>query len=185
MEGFMIYSNYAKPLRTIGQALEVLHVRDIDIESQGDDYLIRGKMETQLQQPAPQEDINENKIRMIWGRLRGKKADEDGDSQPALTFAPLELRYTLEDIERLEREGQARRHDAGGMPNNHSVSQILRTVGGYVENKRARLVGIHWNDHSVLIQYEKSDGQRSIEKITVSSLYDYCVHMYMQRAGRN
>jgi len=182
----MIYSaDYAKPLRTIGQALEALHVRDIDIESQGSDYLVRGKMETHLEQPAPQEDTHENKIRMVWGKLWGKKADGNGHSQLTSSFVPLELRYTPEDIERLEREGQTLRNNAGGMPNNHGVSQILRTVGGYVENRRARFVGVSWKGQSVTIQYEKSDGQKNVEEMTVSSLYDYCIHMYMQRAGRN
>jgi hypothetical protein len=179
----MFHANYAKPLRTIGQALEALRVKDIDIESQGEDYLVRGKMESKLQQAVARQE-QESKIRMIWGKLRGRR-DENGDARSAPSFVPLELRYTSEDIERLEREGQARRHNPSGMPNSHSVSQILRTAGGYVENKRGRLVGVSCKDHAVTIQYEKSDGQTNIEEFTIISLYDYCVHMYMQRAGRS
>lgn len=180
----MIFANYAQPLRTVGQALEALHVKDIEIESQGEDYFVRGKMEAQIEQSVPQGD-RQSKIGMIWRKLRALKAEQNGDSERAPSFVPLELRYTTEDIDQLERQGQARRHNPSGMPNSHSVSQILRTVGSYVENKRARFVGVSWKDHAVLIQYEKTDGQRNIEEITVSSLYDYCVHMYMQRAGRN
>jgi hypothetical protein len=181
----MIYSaDYAKPLRTIGQALEALHVKDIDIESQGNDYLVRGKIEAHLLQPAPREHNHENKLRMIWAKLRGKKANGNGDSQIASSPIPFEFRYTPEDVERLEQEGQARRNNTDGMPNNHSVSQILRTVGGYVETRRARFVGVSWKEQSITIQYEKSDGHKTVEEMSVSSLYDYCIHMYMQRSGR-
>jgi hypothetical protein len=182
----MIYSaDYAKPLRTIGQALEALHVKDIDIEIQGSDYLVRGKVENRLVQMAPEEDNQENRLRMIWGKLWGKNADGNGNFQITSSFVPFEFRYTPEDIERLEREGEGRRNNTAGMPNNHSVSQVLRTIGGYVENRRARFVGVSWKDRSVTIQYEKSDGHKTVEEMTVSALYDYCIHMYMQRSGRN
>ena len=160
-------------------------MKDVDIESQGKNYLVRGKIEMQIGQKGREQEIQENRIRMIWGKLRGQEVGDKGESQSPPSFVPLELRDTPEDIERLDREGRARGHNASGMPDSHSVSQILRTVGGYVDIIRARFVGVCWKDQSLIVPYEGRDDRRNVEELTISSLSDHCVHMYMRRADRN
>jgi hypothetical protein len=65
------------------------------------------------------------------------------------------------------------------------LSQLLRTVGAYVGQKRARLLKISWNGASIVLIYETSSQRLANEELTVSDLYDVWVRMYMKRADRN
>ena len=139
-------TEYAKPLRAIGQDLEKLHVQEFEVESDGNDYIVRGRA----------------------------KADPPEES----------FRYTPEDLNRLEREGQAKRHDPNQMPNARSASQVLRATGAYVNDTSSRLLGVIWQNQSVRIMYETALGSQEVDEIEVSSMYDFCMHMYLHRDKR-
>jgi hypothetical protein len=177
-------ANYAHPLRTIGQDLEALRVDSFEMEREGDDYLIWSKVELPpLENPAS--DVNkERSLRSMWRRMLGLPSELNEPPPPIPAPVDLELRYTPEDIERLEREGQHKRRDPHKMPDTYSLSQILRAVGTYVSRKGARLCSISMQNHSLNVQYETSGGSRNTEVLTVSSMYDFCVHMYMHRTDR-
>jgi hypothetical protein len=102
-------ANYAHPLRTIGQDLEALRVESFEMEREGDDYLIRSKVEV----PPPEEPLpetnKEKNLRSVLRKMLGRSFEPK--EPPPLPPAPvdIELRYTPEDIERLEHEGQHRR----------------------------------------------------------------------------
>ena len=134
-------SDYARSLRAIGQALEVLHVEAFQMESRGDDYLVLGGV-------------------------------------------TLQLRYTSEEIDRLEREGQARRRDPNGMPDGRSMSQLMRAVGAYLNHKGARLLRIFWLDQSVSLAYETAQGRQELDVRSLSSMYKFWVRMCGNRTGR-
>lgn len=95
--------------------------------------------------------------------------------------APVELCYTHKDIEYLEREGRAKRHDCSGMPDLLSLAGILRGVGAYVDQKDARLLGVSRREESVRIRYVTEGGDHREEKHLVSSIYEICVNMFKQR----
>ena len=154
----MMNSNteYAKPLRAIGQDLEKMHVQKFEMESDGNDYIVRSMVE----------------------------ADQVDHDAATPSYKTLELRYTPEDLNRLEREGQAKRCDPNQMPNARSASQVLRATGAYVNDTSSRLLGVIWQNQSVRIMYETALGSQEVDEIEVSSMYDFCMHMYLHRDKR-
>jgi hypothetical protein len=96
----------------------------------------------------------------------------------------LELHYTHEDIERMDTEAQRKRQDIGGSPEAHTLSQILRAVGAFVDQKQGRLLGVTKEAQDITIEYESPLKRSMTEKFTVASLYDYWVKMYLRRRQR-
>lgn len=169
-------TTYSQSLRAIGQALQALNVGTFILEKEGNDYLVR------VRAPAEQESARRpfprNLVEKIWGPLPSQP-------QPLPTSAPIDLlRYTSQDIERLEGEGRSRRSNADGMPDSHSISQGLRVIGNYVTQKRGQLLAISWFGPSVSITYEVTGGRLQHERIGLDSLYDLWVHMYKRRSTR-
>ncbi len=153
----MMNSNtkYAKPLRAIGQALEKLHLQKFELESDCNDYIVRSMVEVSDQ------------------------VDHDTPS-----YKTLELRYTPEDLNRLESEGQAKRRDPNQMPNSRSTSQVLRATGAYINDRSSRFMGVIWQNQSMRIMYETTLGNQEVDEIKVSSMYDFWMRMYLHRDKR-
>ena len=156
----MTLSSNSQTLRAVGQALENEHLEDFDLENHDGDFLVRGR-------PALPEN-NEMLIREILRRL-GQRG--------GLT----ELRYGPADIGRLEEEGRARRRNDSGMPDFYMLSQLLRTVGAYVDQKGGRLFGVSKQGSRVTLQYQVGEGQLTIEAHEVPSFYKFFSEMYLQR----
>ena len=178
-------ATYAQPLRAIGQTLEVLHVEAFEIESQGDNYLVRGRIEGPALEKAMPQEVKESSLRVVWGKLRGRSPEPSGPSQLPPSSMGFHLRYSSEDIDRMEQEGQARRRDPHGALDPYSVSQLLRAVGAYVDHKAARLLGLSWRDQSVSLVYEAAQGRRELEVLRLFSVYDFWVRMSVRRSKRN
>jgi hypothetical protein len=64
-----------------------------------------------------------------------------------------------------------------------SLSQLLRTIGAYVEEKRARLVKISRYGESLVIEYDTVTGETSQEEVSAGSLYEFWVQLYLQRSS--
>jgi hypothetical protein len=142
----MIHSaSCAQVLRAIGQALEVLNLKDFELLNAGEDYLVLG----------------------------------DTASPPS--SVALVLRYTLDDVDWLERRGQGRRRRWRGMPNPYSLSQMLRVVGSYIDHRGGRLLEVARRGQWVTIQYNTARGQRKQEEHLDSSIYDLSVQMFLHR----
>jgi hypothetical protein len=63
---------------------------------------------------------------------------QGGDPSPPYT-ALIELQFSLDSIKILDREGQAWRRQSKSEFRFDSIAEILRTVGEYIDNKRAHL----------------------------------------------
>jgi hypothetical protein len=109
----------------------------------------------------------------------------DHDVAVTPSYKTLELRYTPENLNRLECEGQAKRRDPNQMPNARSTSQVLRATGAYVNDRYSRLLGVIWQNQSVRITYETSLGSQEVDEIKISAMYDFWVRMYLRRDKRN
>ena len=99
---------------------------------------------------------------------------------------PVELRYSVEEIESLERENLINRNDPRRKVDFLSLTGVLRGLGGYVDKKQGHLIRISNNDSnlatgSVKLEYESSDGHLKGETFSLSSIYDICVRMYRER----
>jgi hypothetical protein len=156
-------ANYASPLRAIGQALEVLHVESFDMEKEGDDYLVRARNER-----PPREKV--------------RPEQEECSATPS-TPNTFHIRYTPGDIKRLEQEGRARRCNTNKKPDGHSMSQLLRAAGGYVDQKGARFKALSWRDESVALVYETIQGRREFDAFKLDSMYEFWVRMSIRNTA--
>lgn len=177
---------YAQPLRVIGQALETLNLQSFELEPIGEDFFVRGSL-IKSDVDLGHEAVSAATLKVIWGKFpaAAPKNQKEQNEGSATVVSPIELQYTNKDVERLEQEGQSRRIDSNRMPDSASLSQVMRCVGAYLNQKPARLVKLWRNPDSVSIEYETSLGSKLKETLVVGELYDLWVRMYMQRAERS
>ena len=171
--------NYSdsQSLRAIGQDLEARHVKAFDLERQNDEYCVRVRKQTPPPESSPPTKLSGSVFRAARLRFR-----EPAPKKENFTASATELRYPPEDIDRLEHEGQARRRNRDGMPDPHSLSQLLRAVGGDINRRAVHLLAISWREESVSIVYRTAEGRRELDNFRlVDSIYDLWVHMYLRR----
>lgn len=175
-------NEYAQLLRAIGQALEILQFGSFAMELTGGDFVVRGSAATSTGQ-AEARAIRERVIKFVWEALPGERAP-DVEIEFAMSTWPaeLDLRYTAKDMDRLEQQGKAKRQRVAGVPDVASLSQLLRTIGAYVAQKRARLVKITRYGESLAIEYDIVGGRRRQETVSAASLYEFWAELYLQRS---
>jgi len=169
--------NFSQLLRPVGQMLEPLQIESFSLQVEDDGVSVHAQKSDEPRPAAP--DVS---LRVTWQIFRRKKAEPLPEPQP--TAGALELHYTHEDIERMDTEGQSRRQDIAGSPEAHTLSQILRAVGAFVDQKQGRLLGVTKESQDITIEYESALKRGMTEKFTVASLYDYWVKMYLRRRQR-
>ena len=167
--------NFSQILRPVGQMLEPLHVDSLSLRVEESGVSVRAH-----QRPQPEQPANDVSLRVTWQIFRRKKPEPE----PQPSSGVLELHYTREDIARMDTEAQARRTGAGGSPEAHTLSQILRAVGAFVDQKQGRLLGVTIEGQDIAVEYESALKKTLLEKFTVASLYDYWVKMYLRRRSR-
>jgi hypothetical protein len=167
--------NFAQLLRPVGQMLEPLKLESFSLKIDDSGVYVSGRKRAE-RPPSP---VPEVSLRVVWQALRRKPPDPASEAQPSSGL--LELRYTVGDIERRDDEEQSKRKDAGGTPEAHALPQILRAVGGYVDQKGGRLLEVRKAADDLTIEYESALRKKMTEQFTVASLYDYWVKMYLRR----
>lgn len=176
---------YAQPLRAIGQALEILKIEGFEMELSEREFLVRGNVPLGKRKLSSDQ-CNADQLRTVWGSLP-READSVGN-RPGLSdpggLSRIELRYTAEDVERLDQEGRSRRGKSQNAGDAWSLSQILRSIGVYLNQKRARLSTISREADIVAVEYETSIGSKRKETLAIKDLYDLWVRMYLQRSER-
>ena len=107
-----------------------------------------------------------------------------GDPNPPYT-ALIRLKFSVQDIEVLDREGQARRGRSTTEITNDrfdSVPEVLRAVGEYVDHKRGYLRRVdNSSEAAVEIEYQTRAGDVQTENLTFNFIRETCVHMYKRR----
>jgi len=177
---------YSQPLRAIGQALEVLDIQDFEMEAAGDAFYIRGNVLLMANKEIVSDQCSADELRAIWG-ASPSHGDQLRDNQRRTHAGPrsrVDLRYTVQDVTRLEEEGRSRRGNSEKTADASSLSQVLRCIGIYLNQKRASLCKISREIESFVIEYETSLGSRIKETLAVKDLYDLWVRLYVQRADR-
>ena len=176
--------DYAQPLRAIGQALEILKMESFELEPDGDDFVVRGKVTAR----GGDADVKSAESRNLRFNGEGEQNLEAPDAEPVATPAivnQLDLCYTLKDVDRLEQKGQARRGEAPAAAQTPGLSHLLRTIGAYLEEKPARLVKIVKDGESVTVVYETLSGIKFEEKLDGATLRDWETQMFIKRGSRD
>jgi hypothetical protein len=175
-----VVPNYSALLRPVGQILESLSIDNFTLRVEDAGVSIRGRKPEPRKEPAAPQAIS---LRVVWQSLRGKKQESVAEPQPS--SGVLELNYTHEDLSRVNDEAKSRRVDAGGRPEAHALSQLLRAVGGVVDQKQGRLISVTKENQDFTVEFESTFKQKVVDKFTSASLYDFWVRMYLRRSSRS
>ena len=170
--------SFSQLLRPVGQMLEPLQVDSFSLKVEDRGVAVYAEKHEIPHAPAPNVSL-----KVSWQVFRRKKTASAPEPQPS--SGTLEIHYTHDDIARMDTEGQSKRTGAPGSPEAHALSQILRAVGAFVDQKQGRLLGVTKDGQDISIEYESALKRVSTEKFTVASLYDYWVKMYLRRRQRS
>ena len=99
---------------------------------------------------------------------------------------PVTLEYSVAEIEQLYRQGQDKRSENPAALDLLTLSQLLRSFGGYLDSKNITLLRITNNESSGVegmfkIEGETERGERIVDERTAAAIYDMGVSMYKQR----
>ena len=170
--------NYQYVLRAIGQGLESLEVKSFDLDIEDNEYVVQGEGKKKMTGNAPKSSLAKAFLSLVLNGAK-KRAAKSEASHP---FRFTELRFGRRDIELLERKGKVSRSNTeSSSPNPHNLSQILRTVGAYLDQDGCRLVKISWRDGFLKLWYINRYGFESKDILSPLALYDWWVHQYKQR----
>ena len=177
--------DYPHHLRVIGQELENLRLKTFNLECTGDAYLIWSPSGTAATEDYPHSRLSKNRLQKLWKnksqpRSRGH---EERFTLPS-SLPTKRYRYSYRDITRMEYESRNHRGRKTSITDGHSLSQLLRTVGAVVGQRRERLLGISWQDFSISVVVETTQGQRQIDVFRPDNVYDLWVRMYLRRDNR-
>ena len=169
-------------LRAVGQALEDMGVQNFELEVDRSGFVVRGKVSVKAQEPAAQ-GAQETSAGGLGRFFRSASPERASTPSAPPEPSPVELRFTPEEIDQLERAGQMRREAAPGMPG-FGAAQMLRTIGDYLDRQGHKLLRVEKLGPAISIDYQTASGQRNTENRTNSSLYDLSVRMYLRRSDR-
>ena len=176
---------YEHILRAIGQGLESLSLEAFDLEVARDTYSIRGIPTRKESEKSPVTKLKAFKKAFL--DICNTSKIPDRPATPPVKVPGhsrlLRLEFTQADIDKLEREGQALRSDWERSPLSHSLPQVLRTVGWYVDHKKCQLQKISKTGETLSVSYTGSLGTQKLETLTLVEIYDMWVHLYKQRKG--
>ena len=99
---------------------------------------------------------------------------------------PVEIQYTQADLRELEALGEEQHGKSSPAKEFLSQVQILRTIGGYLDRNRAKLLRVTNNfssgeEFSLRVEYLNVDGERTVDDRSGAAIYDLCIAMYKQR----
>ncbi|HWH78045.1 MAG TPA: hypothetical protein VNT76_11765 [Candidatus Binatus sp.] len=185
MEPRITPADYSRHLRAIGQDLENLHLTAFNLECVDNSYLVWVRPDGQSESSNPLFRISRNRLQKLW---RNKIQPRVAGHEESYPLSPVQtgrrLRYSVQELDRIDREQRARRREACGTADGHSLSQLLRTVGDLIGQKGERLLGISWQDLSVSMVVETLQGRKEIDVFRPDNLYDLWVRMYLRRDNR-
>ncbi|HXG51557.1 MAG TPA: hypothetical protein VNN77_09160 [candidate division Zixibacteria bacterium] len=109
-----------------------------------------------------------------------------GDPEPP-HLALLELRYSRDDIQELESQGQAKRGRSFKTVNFEGLPETLRALGQRIDSVGGTLRRICSEEtadsgDALRLEYQTRDRNFRVERLTPAALYQHCVRMYKERS---
>jgi len=152
---------YAEELRAIGQALDAKGVTGFELYRLPAGYFVKDLRENSPTSPM-----------RMWNWLRGRHYS----NVEFVTYG-----FELSDVEELSKSGRARRSTSGLVPRFREPSNILRTIGAYIDAKDAELLELHKRPISVTIAYRDRSGNEYKEDRPVSSFQSLFLELCKKR----
>jgi hypothetical protein len=150
--------SYALALRAIGQSLEAQQTKDFDLSTLETGFVIR-----------------ENKPRY----LKWRRTIRRNGKGKALDLS--DVHYSVDDIARLDQSGKERRQTPAQTPDFYVLSQTLRTVGGFVDRRRFRLLELSRRGSKLTLRLEQPEGSSLVETHTIAAFHNIFVGMFFDR----
>lgn len=165
---------YARILRTIGYALEICRVVNFDLTVEDNIYTIKGSV-------IPIKKAPRGWISQMCGLFQKHR------SLPSTETATetILLRFSTDEIQSMEADVRDRRGAATENPDPLSLSQLLRVIGAFIDNRKGEeLLGVWIDDRWVTINHVSRYHELIKTTQEIEYFYDLWVKMYLQRSGR-
>jgi hypothetical protein len=169
-------TDYARALRAIGQDLTDLFPKTLEIDTDGVNFEARGQSHAN-----PFHQVRGPSFKRLWNKLFGKDAKKELITPEPETIT-FKRTYSSEDIERLDQLHSANRSVQGKRPDNYSLAERLRTMGGIVKSRKGRLKQLRKDADRLFVDYWDEDGKIQTAKLTTVILYRNHEH-YLTRNG--
>lgn len=177
-------ADYPRHLRVIGQELENLGLKTFNLECTGEAYLVWSPPGIADDESQALSRLGKSSLQKLWkNKSQPRSHGHEGFARPC-SEPTKRYRYSLRDIERMEHESRSQRRRKPVNTDGHSLSQLLRTAGAVVGQRQERLLAIAWQDSSISIVVETTQGKRQIDVFRSDNLYDLWVRMYLRRDHR-
>jgi len=170
---------YARALRVIGQDLADLFPVSIEIQIQGQQFVVRGecsKDRLAAKQPKPQRQGLKN---FCAGVLSRDVATLTGGGKPAIV--QFERVYSPEEINQIDEIGMRRRFGVGKIPDIRSLAETLRTIGRLVDGQAGQLLKIHKDARRIVFEYRDGAGNTHNELMSIPDLHKLQKSFYEKR----
>jgi hypothetical protein len=151
--------SYSQVLRVIGQSLEERGVQDFSLVWQADEFVVRGKRVVSLEKR--------------WvDKFLGQKA--------AHIERSVEIHYSLKSVLWLQIRGEGLRKDPNQIPDYFRLSQTLRTVGSYIENRGMPILSLRRRGGTLYLELQERSGKKRVEEHGMGSFENYFLRTYLR-----
>jgi hypothetical protein len=136
------------------------------------------------------EDLDLRGIKTFFIRCEADLFVVDGGYQSPPAPTPVSLYYAANDIEQLDRKARERNDHLSVVKDFLSLSRTLWAMATYVLAKGGRLLNVSNNASTermpaVNIEYETAQGDRVVDNLTGSAIYELCISVYKLRGTSN
>ena len=166
-ESFLLTTmDYGRALRAIGQDLSELYPKTFEIDTNGVNFIARGQSH-----PNPfKQNLRPGALARLWRTLRATKLDGKITADESLDRS-FSRNYTPETILSLDQAYSAKRTGQLSRPDNYSLAERLRTLGGIVKARQGRLKQVRKDGDQLFADYWNAQGEVCTAKLTTVILY--------------
>jgi hypothetical protein len=151
--------SYSQVLRVIGQSLEERGVQDFSLVWQDGEFVVRGKRLARLEKR--------------WvDKLLGQKA--------AHVERTVEIHYSLQSVLWMQIRGEGMRENPNQIPDYFRLSQTLRTVGSYIENRGMPILSLRRRGGTLYLELQERSGKKRVEEHGMGSFENYFLRTYLR-----
>jgi hypothetical protein len=153
-------TTYHQQLRSVGQSLEAQRISVFELSCDGERIVVKGQ---------PEKETSLLAVLRNWQKQRRSEGLSGS------------LTYTGQDIDQIDRQGRAQRSQHNRLPDFHSLPNMLRTVGWYLDLSGSELLELHKHQLSLTIVSRDKNGYPQYEERTIASFYNLFMSLHDKR----
>ncbi|HEY2990165.1 MAG TPA: hypothetical protein VGL11_20800 [Candidatus Binatia bacterium] len=159
---------YEAALRAVGQDLAGLAIESLEIKVEGNIFVAHG-----IRIGSADDSRSKSTIRLLRRLRRGIAAMTGQGGKPIQRSRRERFarRYTVGQIQVLDKLGFARQTGLVKTPDPSSLAESLRTVGRVVDAKKGRLVSLYKDQRAIKFAYKNENGWLDKQEFYSLSIY--------------